>query len=84
VAINPSAELSGRRADGFWGLDHMDRGIYESAQRNPDSRRGVVHATFGASGHHIHPLRAWIILGIVSPTGVAATAAFATIFARGH
>lgn len=84
MAINPSAEPAGHRADGIRGLGHMDRGLREDSERIFDSRRVRLHGAISKSSDNLHPLRAWIILGIVSPTGVAAFAAVTAIATKGH
>jgi hypothetical protein len=81
MASVPSSESTGHRIDGVRRLGHLDGGVREVAQHRSYSRRVRVHGALSPGSNNLHPLRAWIILGIVSPTGVAALAALAS---RGH
>lgn len=78
---NPSAESTGYRSARVWNVGDLGRGTRQSTKRAADSSRIRLYDTVSPGGNHIHPLRAWIILGIASPTGATAIAAIAT---RGH
>lgn len=84
MASVPSSESTGHRSDGVRRVGHLDGGVRQVAQHRSYSRRVRVHGALSASGNNLHPLRAWIILGIVSPTGVAAFAAVTAIATKGH
>lgn len=84
MASVPSSESPGHCSDGVWGLGHLDGDLRKNAEYNSYHRRFCMHGAFSPGGNNLHPLRAWLILGIVSPTGVAAFSAVTTIISRGH
>jgi hypothetical protein len=84
MASVPSSESPGHRSDGVWGMGHLDGGVRKVAQHGSYSRRVRMHGAISPGSNNLHPLRAWIILGVVSPTGAAALTAVIAIATRGR
>lgn len=84
MAVYPSAEPARHRSARLRGMGDLEGSVRDQPQHDSDHRRVRVYGALGTGGHNLHPLRSWLILGIVSPTAAVALTEVASLVAKGH
>lgn len=81
MASIPAKRIARRDPDGIWRVDHLEAGL--RGQSEPVSGRDRVRndGPVGTVRHHKDSVRAWLVVGIVGPTGGAAVT---LLIAKGH
>jgi hypothetical protein len=62
VAFDSAEELPRRNSSGFWGVDHLETGIFCESKHVPVTHRIRHDDTFSKIRDNPHLVRAWLIV----------------------
>jgi hypothetical protein len=81
MAFDTWAQLSGYSSNGVRRMDHLDASVCQESKRIPGRHRLRVHGTVRKSRYHLHTIRDFAVLAVISVSG---SAAGTTLITRGH
>lgn len=79
MAVDSSEELSRRRFDGIWRVDHLETGIRSDPKRDSRDNRAGLHDSIRTGSRHLHPVRARLILAFIILNAGAVGGVFAVL-----